>query len=116
VSEAVVHLHRMGIAHRDIKPENVLCTDKQPHKQGHIKLCDFGFAAEFVEDESHSASVFTQLIGTPEYLAPEMVGALLKRREGKEAQGYTFKVDYWALGCLVYELPWLTAAEESPVS
>ncbi len=104
VSEAVVHLHRMGIAHRDIKPENVLCTDKQPHKRGHIKLCDFGFAAEFVEDESHSASTFTQLIGTPEYLAPEMVGALLMRRQGKAAKGYTFKVDYWALGCLVYEL------------
>ena len=104
VSEAVVHLHRMGIAHRDIKPENVLCTDTQPHKRGHIKLCDFGFAAEFVEDESHSASTFTQLIGTPEYLAPEMVGALLMRRQGKAAKGYTFKVDYWALGCLVYEL------------
>ena len=104
VSEAVVHLHRMGIAHRDIKPENVLCTDREPHKQGHIKLCDFGFAAEFVGDESHSATTFTQLIGTPEYLAPEMVKALLLRRQGKEAQGYTFKVDYWALGCLVYEL------------
>jgi len=90
VSDAVVHLHRMGIAHRDIKPENVLCTDSEPHKRGHIKLCDFGFAAEFVEDESHPASTFNQLIGTPEYLAPEMVGALLKRRQGLEAQGYTF--------------------------
>ena len=104
VSEAVVHLHRMGIAHRDIKPENVLCTDREPHRRGHVKLCDFGFAAEFVEYEGHPLSTFSQLIGTPEYMAPEMITALMKRRQGEEAQGYTFKVDYWALGCLIYEL------------
>ena len=30
--------------------------------------------------------------------------ALLLRRDQKPADSYTFKVDYWALGCLVYEL------------
>ena len=103
VCAAVVHLHQMGIAHRDIKPDNVLCTDHDPHKGGHIKLCDFGFAAEFNADEAENSS-FYQLIGTPEYLAPEMVEALLKVRKGETSKGYNFKVDYWALGCLVYEL------------
>jgi serine/threonine protein kinase len=34
------------------------------------------------------------LCGTPEYLAPEIV----------MSKGYDKSVDYWALGCLVYEL------------
>ena len=46
----------------------------------------------------------TQLVGTPEYLAPEMVRALMKRRMGRESPPYTEAVDLWALGCLLYEL------------
>ena len=30
--------------------------------------------------------------------------ALINRRDKKPSGSYTFKVDYWALGCLVYEL------------
>ena len=45
-------MHARGVLHRDIKPENVLCTDREPHLRGHIKLCDFGFAAEFKQDEA----------------------------------------------------------------
>ena len=70
---AIVYLHHIGIAHRDIKPENVLCTDREPHVRGHVKLSDFGFAAEF---DAASEGSFNQLLGTPEYLAPEMVQAL----------------------------------------
>ena len=103
VTKAVAYLHGIGIAHRDIKPENVLCTDKEPHRRGHVKLCDFGCAAEF--DKSHADErSFQQLVGTPEYLAPEMVSALMLRSKRQAAPGYTYKVDHWALGCLIYEL------------
>ena len=96
VTKAVAYLHRVGIAHRDIKPENVLCTDREPHRRGHVKLCDFGCAAEF--DRSHADErSFQQLIGTPEYLAPEVVSGLMLRRKKQPAPGYTYKVDHWAL-------------------
>ena len=108
VSNAVVYLHENGIAHRDIKPENVLCTDKEPHVRGHIKLCDFGFAAEFskeaLADEGSAPKDFNQLIGTPEYLAPEMVEDFMRVRKREQVRSYTYKVDYWALGCLMFEL------------
>lgn len=121
VSNAVVHLHENGIAHRDIKPENVLCTDAEPHLRGHVKLCDFGFAAEFskdaLTDEATAPKDFKQLIGTPEYLAPEMVEDFMRARKLEPVQGYTYKVDYWALGCLVFELlagepPYLSEDDE----
>lgn len=103
VADAVVHLHTLGIAHRDIKPENVLCIDASPHLPGHVKLADFGCAAYFNAADGGEGS-FQQLIGTPEYLAPEMVQAFLYRRKGESSEPYSYKVDYWALGCLVYEL------------
>ena len=103
VTKAVAYLHRIGIAHRDIKPENVLCTDREPHRRGHVKLCDFGCAAEFDRSHADDRSLHC-LIGTPEYLAPEIVSGLMLRRKKQPAPGYTYKVDHWALGCLIYEL------------
>ena len=101
LTNAVIHLHHVGVVHRDIKPENVLCTDREPHLRGHVKLCDFGFASAFAVGRG---AQLTQLVGTPEYLAPEMVRALMKRRMGRESPPYTEAVDLWALGCLLYEL------------
>jgi len=118
VSKAVVHLHGLGIAHRDIKPENVLCTDPEPHRSGHIKLADFGLAADY-SGAAQDDAFFTRLIGTPEYLAPEMVDALMAARAKLPTQkGYNERVDYWALGCLIYELfagepPYLSDDDEA---
>lgn len=75
-------LHQKRIIYRDLKPENILLDRK-----GHIKITDFGFAKE-IEDRT-----FT-LCGTPEYLAPEVI-------KGKV---YSFEVDWWALGVLIFEM------------
>ena len=79
---ALEHLHGAGVVHRDLKPENLLLDDR-----GHTKLTDFGFA------KSVRFRTFT-LCGTPAYMAPEVV---LQRGHGKA-------VDFWALGCLLFEL------------
>ena len=87
---AFKHLHSRGIAYRDLKPENLLIDH-----EGYIKVIDFGFAKKFpyYKNEQKLDKTYT-LCGTPEYLAPEIV----------MSKGYDKSVDYWALGCLIYEL------------
>ena len=82
---ALESLHKNNMVYRDLKPENILLDSK-----GHVKLTDFGLS-KILEDEDDKA--FT-LCGTPQYLAPEV---LLK-------QGYDKMVDWWSLGCVMYEM------------
>lgn len=79
---AINYLHERDILYRDLKPENILITEV-----GHIKLVDFGFATKINDNVYH-------LCGTPEYMAPEK---LLGNGDSKET-------DYWAFGCLIYEM------------
>ena len=78
---ALGHLHDLDIIHRDIKPENLLLSTR-----GQVRLTGFALASS--EPTAHS------LIGTPEFMAPEMI----------RAEAYTAVVDWWALGCLMCEL------------
>ena len=78
-------LHKHNMVYRDLKPENILLDEK-----GHVKLTDFGLS-KILETESDKA--FT-ICGTPQYLAPEV---LLKK-------GYDKAVDWWSLGCVMYEM------------
>lgn len=82
---ALNHLHQNNIIYRDLKPENVLfCAD------GHLKLTDFGIS-KILNDPNDTTRT---LCGTSEYLAPEVI-------EGAE---YSFAIDWWQLGCLMYEM------------
>ncbi|KAF5964875.1 agc ndr ndr-unclassified kinase [Fusarium coicis] len=120
-------LHQLGYIHRDLKPENFLVDST-----GHIKLTDFGLAAGVLapskiesmriklEKASESAVPFGKpmdqrtvaerresyrtmrendvnyaksIVGSPDYMAPEVL-------RGEE---YDFTVDYWSLGCMLFE-------------
>jgi len=98
VCEAIQHAHQKGIIHRDIKPSNVLVTEQDG--EAAPKVIDFGIA-KATGAELAQATMFTQvgqLLGTPEYMAPEQAGA-----SGESADVDT-RADVYSLGVLLYEL------------
>ena len=84
--EAVQYCHKRKIAHRDIKPENILLPRADDITI--IKLADFGCAKQWNKpNEMHT------LCGSPQYVAPEVVGDT--RAEG---EGYNCQCDLWSCG------------------
>ncbi|KAF7715356.1 Protein kinase-like protein [Penicillium ucsense] len=120
-------LHQLGYIHRDLKPENFLIDST-----GHVKLTDFGLAAGMLspgkiesmrvklEEVGNTPVPFGRpmeqrtmaerrqgyrslrerevnyaksIVGSPDYMAPEVL-------KGEE---YDFTVDYWSLGCMLFE-------------
>ena len=82
--KAIEYIHSKNIMHRDLKPENILLD-----ADNNVKLCDFGWSAEYYEDVNRET-----LCGTFEYMAPEV---FFRNKQTK-------KTDVWALGVLLYEL------------
>lgn len=58
--------------YRDLKAENVLLGD-----DGYVQLTDFGLSKQFADKAEATGS----FCGTPDYMAPEMLGNLFKQPE-----------------------------------
>ncbi|MGP3923708.1 serine/threonine-protein kinase [Streptomyces sp. 8N616] len=94
VADGLAVAHSAGIVHRDVKPENVLLDMQGPLGPGGAHpalLTDFGIA-RLVDAPSRTRA--TKIIGTPDYLAPEIVEGLPPRAA----------VDIYALATVLYEL------------
>lgn len=87
----VKHIHSLGYAYRDMKLENCLVD-----RRGHVRVADFDQSAKL--EDMASGKLKKQLVGTPEYMAPEIIRNL--HEEVQMGKG----VDVWAMGVLLFEL------------
>lgn len=99
VLSALAYLHSREIIHRNIKAENILLDLADELRwSSTAKLSDLGLAC-FVDDPESSR----QIVGTPEYLAPE---AAVMATDGAGVRQVVFgtEIDLWASGVTLYNL------------
>lgn len=93
VAKALDFIHARGYVHRDIKPDNILFDNVQNAYVG-----DFGIVKALGEGfQKSQTSSLTQegvALGTPEYMAPEVV----------MGEKYDGRADQYALAATVYEM------------
>lgn len=92
------YLHENGIAHRDIKGGNILVDTT-----GHAKLADFG-CSKSMEGLATQDQQFKTMLGTPYWMAPEVMRQQTGGYDGRKA-------DIWSFACTIIEMaagkpPW----------
>lgn len=96
IIRGVYYLHSRNppIIHRDIKSANVFMSIDSLEENREVKLGDFG-VSRFITENAYT------FIGTPGYMAPEVVSSSSKYMNKK---GYTLAADIFAFGMVLYEL------------
>lgn len=91
ICEGLKHAHEKQVIHRDLKPSNILLTD-----DGRAKIADFGLAKRvIVSGEAPSLTLTGAQLGTPHYMAPEMLDP-----EGT----VDARADIYSVGVILYQL------------
>ena len=83
--KAVLFLHHNGIIHRDIKPENIVFIEQNNFNA--LKLIDFGLSIQ------QNARKDNRRVGTPYYMAPEMING-----------NFVYASDVWSIGVILFTM------------
>src|SRR5262245_10804428 len=89
IARAIDYAHEQGVLHRNLKPSNILLDSL-----GQVRITDFGLARKL--DGSSDLTVTGQMMGTPNYLSPELAA------DRHSEVGPTS--DVYSVGALLYEL------------
>ena len=106
ICDALGHAHARGVIHRDLKPGNVFLSRNEVGDEM-VKLIDLGVAAvaeEQLADRDRKLTSLHEVLGTPEYMAPEQLwGRAIDARTDVYAVGMTL------YECLTGEVPYTGA-------
>jgi WD40 repeat protein len=95
LARAVHHAHERGVLHRDLKPGNVLLEWRAGPGEAPVPhVADFGLARLLDQDSGLTRT--SELMGTPNYMAPEQAGG--------GAAAITTATDVHGLGAILYSL------------
>jgi serine/threonine-protein kinase len=72
ICSALAEAHAIGLVHRDVKPSNVMLCNRGGIAD-FVKVLDFGLAKDLGGRRDPRLSQSTTLLGTPLYVAPELV-------------------------------------------
>ena len=96
MAAGVEHIHSNNWVHRDIKPDNILICAIDGWVR--LKISDFGLSKKSVGEEYSISG----LVGTPVYLAPELVDLWLNDGCNVNESKMTNASDVFALGCVFF--------------
>eukprot|EP00946_MAST-07B_sp_MAST-7B-sp1_P000429 g429.t1 len=105
IASGMLYLHERNVIHRDLKPANCLLTGTtpgatlRPGSTFTVKICDFGLSR--VKQSDLSITEMTAEVGTPAYMAPELVSeesAVIDTVDAGKA------VDVYSFGLTVLEI------------
>jgi len=85
VLEALKYMNKMDVCHLDLKPANIMFEDSNP--KSNIKIIDFGMSQII----PRTTKLHKKCIGTPHYIAPEVLDGKISRM-----------ADVWSLGVIVF--------------
>lgn len=82
----MAYMHSLKAIHRDLKPSNILLDENYE-----IRISDFGLSRFWNEGNS----ILTNFIGTPYYMAPELIN---------DDDKYNEKVDVYSFSIIMYQV------------
>ncbi|KAF8173967.1 kinase-like domain-containing protein [Mycena galopus ATCC 62051] len=91
LSQAMAHIHHLGIVHRNLKLDNIFLTSETGFPL--IKVAGFGLAARM---PTHRDQNLTEICGSIDYMPPEMLS--------QSQPGYDYRADSWSVGVILMEM------------